>query len=90
MQSITVKYFPATDHKPERLQCKSQAPTKYYSYHATYTDGDFDQRCCEVASDYAKSLGWSGEFVSGVLPSGDVVFVNKASKGFSVESVNMS
>lgn len=80
MQAITVKYVPATNTKPCRLRVKAQAKTQFISY-----DGEhgYDAEAKKAAQDFAFSLGWTGTFHGGTLPSGDTVFVCSDKRPFA-------
>lgn len=68
MQAIITKYLGATNHKGSRLKAKCEAGSITVSYdHAL--NGPENHRAAAVA--LAEKLEWSGDLVSGCLPSGE-------------------
>lgn len=75
--AIVVRYLPATACKGSRMKATCQAGSLTESYDHAENDGG----AANVARKLAEKLGWSGDYVMGMIPSGERVFVRAAEAG---------
>ena len=72
MQAIQVKYLSATNHRGARLKAFVGADSITISRDYSLDMADNETKVAEML---AQKLWWTGEFIRGSLPNGDVVFV---------------
>lgn len=72
MQAIQVKYLPVTNHRGARLKAFVGADSVIINRNYE-VDIDVDE--AKAAEMLAHKLQWTGEFIRGALPNGNIVFV---------------
>lgn len=73
MQAITVRFYPPTNTRPARAMASAAAGNGPMVSTHQFTNNDEAARA--LAHDYAQARGWDGNWFSGDLADGSVVFV---------------
>lgn len=74
--AIVVKFVACTRKKPNRWLVSAATDKKYYSCGQFY-DGDTNRDRCLAVKDFCKLMGWKTNVVGGMLPGGDMVYVQR-------------
>ena len=74
MQAIQVKYLPATNTLPARVKAFTCAIKGFAN--AVNSDLSIEENMRDAAIELAGLLKWKGEYRSGHLPNGDMVWVS--------------
>lgn len=72
MQAIQVKYLSATNHRGVRLKAFVNADSVTISRDYSLDLAGNEAKAAEML---AQKLWWTGEFIRGTLPNGEVVYV---------------